>query len=268
MCKFCVDRVLSLGRTLEVARLAVEENPLNQPPADLDLDNPDIKRRLELTTPSFINSSNISTALRIALITDKKWKPGREIKITFLDGDPVVQQKVTDIALIWTQYASIKFNFGYHVNADIRISFRDTGSWSYIGIDALGIPLSSATMNYGWLDKSTSDEEYYRVVLHEFGHALACIHEHQHPTNGINWNKSAVYASLGGSPNFWSKEEIDHNMFDRYSQTISQYSQFDTRSIMLYSFPREWTTDGFSAPYNSRLSDTDIKFIEEVYPFD
>jgi len=37
------------------------------------------------------------------------------------------------------------------------------------------------TMNYGWLKDDTDDVEYRRVVIHEFGHALGAIHEHQNP---------------------------------------------------------------------------------------
>jgi len=44
-------------------------------------------------------------------------------------------------------------------------------------------------MNYGWLRDDTQDEEYSRVVLHEFGHALGCIHEHQQPKFGRVWDK-------------------------------------------------------------------------------
>jgi hypothetical protein len=55
-------------------------------------------------------------------------------------------------------------------------------------------------------------------VLHEFGHALGLIHEHQNPVGGIQWNKPAVYADLGGPPNFWGKATVDNNMFATYAK--------------------------------------------------
>ena len=93
-----------------------------------------------------------------------------------------------------------------------------------------------------WLvDPETEDQEYRRVVLHEFGHALACIHEHQNPDANIQWNKEKVYKYFMGDPNNWSKEEVDHNIFDRYSKTITNFSDYDNRSIMIYNLPAQFT---------------------------
>lgn len=59
------------------------------------------------------------------------------------------------------------------------------GSWSYIGTDAITIPVESFTMNFGFMDQPT--------VMHEFGHALGLIHEHQSPfKGGFEWNKKEV----------------------------------------------------------------------------
>ena len=51
-------------------------------------------------------------------------------------------------------------------------------------------------MNYGWFDSETTDDEYRRVVLHEFGHALGLAHEHQSPGVAIPWNEQKVYDLL------------------------------------------------------------------------
>ncbi len=59
------------------------------------------------------------------------------------------------------------------------------GSWSYIGTDATRLPLESFTMNLGFIDRTT--------VLHEFGHALGLIHEHQSPfKGGFEWDRDEV----------------------------------------------------------------------------
>jgi hypothetical protein len=118
---------------------------------------------------------------------------------------PEVQAKVEEFAHQWSDHGDVKFDFGSDPQAEIRISFQHQGSWSYVGTDALSVPSDEPTMNYGWLTPGSPDNEYSRVVLHEFGHALACIHEHQHPEAGIPWDKEAVYNYYTGPPNNWTK---------------------------------------------------------------
>jgi len=204
----------------------------------------------------------------IFAITRKLW-PKRTLRIRFLEGEPEVQRKVRRYARQWTQYARMRFIFvSDNSPADIRISFEEgNGSWSYIGTDALSIEDPyEPTMNYGWLTPNSPDDEYSRVVLHEFGHALGCPHEHQHPQGGIDWNKEAVYEDLSGPPNYWTREQIDHNMFDTYDETITSYSAFDDQSIMLYRIPGSWVRGGRPVGgLNNRLSKTDKQYMRDVF---
>ena len=43
------------------------------------------------------------------------------------------------------------------------------------------------------INDSTSEEEFARSILHEFGHALGMLHEHQSPANGIPWDETKLY---------------------------------------------------------------------------
>jgi serralysin len=204
---------------------------------------------------------------RLAIITAKKW-PKRKLTVAFLDGERKVQNKVKRYAKTWSSFAKVNLSFVAGTNADIRIAFEEgDGSWSYIGTDAISIDHNEPTMNFGWLTEESADKEYSRVVIHEFGHALGSIHEHQNPSANIPWKKEAVYAELGGPPNNWSKEQVDHNLFARYSKTITQFTAFDPNSIMLYPIPARWTTNNQAiGGDNSELSKSDKDFIKIIYP--
>ena len=124
--------------------------------------------------------------------------------------------------------------------------------------------MTQPTMRFGWLTLASSDDEVNRVVLHEFGHALGLVHEHQNPGGSFNWNKENVYRDLGLIG--WSKEQVDVNMFDPIAQSESNFTAFDPSSIMTYVIPATWTTDGFSVGLNQTLSAQDKSFIHAQYP--
>jgi hypothetical protein len=252
--KVCIDKYLPSHKFIAAAEKAKVENPLNAP----------VYRDMPLFGVAPMDP------LRIAILTGKRWENERTLQVSFMGGHPQVQAKVEEKVHIWSNYANIKFNFGDNPQAEIRVAFdMNGGSWSYIGTDALSIPINEQTVNFGWLEPSTPDDEYSRVVVHEFGHTLGCIHEHSSPTAGIPWNKQAVYDYLMGPPNNWPKEQIDLNLFEKYNRTITQYSEFDPKSIMIYPIPKEFTTDGSEYGMNNKeLSDTDKKFIGLMYPFD
>jgi hypothetical protein len=112
----------------------------------------------------------------------------------------------------------------------------------------------------------TEDEEYERVVVHEFGHALGCIHEHQSPKAGLDWDEEAVHRAFSGPPNYWSRAQIEHNVLGRYSEDQTNASRFDPKSIMLYQFPGSLFEDGKGTKQNMELSSRDKKFIAKMYP--
>lgn len=203
----------------------------------------------------------------LTMMKKYKWENGHTIKIRFLGGDPVVRRKVEQHARVWLDHINLKFDFGDHADAEVRIAFvKEEGSWSFIGTDCRNHRDPSSTMNFGWLTPDTPDREYGRVVAHEFGHMLGFIHEHQNPVAGIKWNREAVFKAYMGPPNNWSREDIEHNLFRRYKRSQTQYSKFDSKSIMLYPVNAEFTTDGWSTERNYVISATDKAFARKMYP--
>lgn len=237
----CIDKPLPPELEALAQQLAKAENPANEP---------------RPTSP-----------FELAADWRYLWQPGATIRVRFLGGDSDIQAKVEHYAHQWEQFANMRFQFVATGHAHIRIAFlAGQGSWSYIGTQSLIYSDQQLpTMNYGWLKKTTPDDEYARVVLHEFGHALGCIHEHQHPEHGIPWDYEKAYAYY--SRQGWTRERVDQQVFQRYNINHTRASQFDPESIMLYPIPAEVTTNNFSVGWNRTLSAQDKAFIEQLYPF-
>lgn len=253
MIHMCCDRILTGAEKIRAMQAAIAENSQNAPPAP--------RQRM-------LGVSSLAAPAKMALQTGKKWADGKTLGVCFLDGSATQKAKVKAQAVKWSKFANIKFDFSAtKANAHIRISFvADDGSWSYIGTDSLGIPKSRPTMNFGWLRDDTDDTEYERVVVHEFGHALGAIHEHQNPKGGIQWNLPAVYAYFSGPPNHWSKDEIDNNVIGKYSVDQLNASKYDPDSIMLYQFDGALIKGGKPTKFNTRMSTGDKRFIRKQYP--
>lgn len=217
-----------------------------------------------------LNADEMGHLARMAVVNSKRWGSGAVLKCRFLDGSAKMKKKVEAIAHQWEQHANIKFKFVTTGTAEIRISFfADEGSWSAVGRDSLNhnyFPLHQPTMNYGWLRDDTDQDEYLRVTLHEFGHALGCLHEHQQPKFNRVWNKKAVLKYFQGPPNFWSPADIQSNVLGKYSPQGISATSFDPDSIMLYDFDGALFSDGLG-PTNSnkKLSALDKKMIKDMY---
>jgi Bacterial pre-peptidase C-terminal domain/Astacin (Peptidase family M12A) len=205
--------------------------------------------------------------MRAAVERMRLWENGKRLRVRFLDGDPAVQEKVANIAPEWQQYTNLQLDFVRDGTAEVRISFRDVGfSWSTVGTDSLTRGRTQASMNYGWLKPTTPVREYRRVVLHEFGHALGMIHEHQNPAAAgeIPWDKPKVYAYYARQD--WTKDDVDENIFSVYATDATNFSAFDPTSIMEYPIPDELTIGSFSIGWNTELSELDKEFMRRQYP--
>lgn len=220
--------------------------------------------------PADMRKKAVKRSARLALMRGKFWQVGQTINCKFMEGTVTQQLRTEEIAHEWEQYANIKFRFASSGDTEIRIAFQQgQGSWSAVGTDALVtdlFPADGPTMNFGWLTDDTDMTEWRRVVLHEFGHALGAIHEHQSPSEGLDWNTAVVYDCYGGPPNNWSREQVDQNVLSHYSKEQTNLTSFDRDSIMLYSFPGELFVNGQSTPFNTELSQLDKAFMKRQYP--
>ena len=246
----CIQRRLPDDQVIDAARLAILENPDNAPHKD-------------------VMSGGDIESFEAAMVVAKKWKNGRTLRVRFLDGDTFVHEKVKQYANEWSRYANIKFVFGNDPDAEIRVSFQDPkrGYWSYVGTDNLSIPKDEATMNFEGFNRGTNENEYSRVVLHEFGHCIGLSHEQSNPAAEIPWDKEAVYRYYANPKHGgWSKEMVDHNVLAKLDPAETVFTPHDKLSIMQYPVENELTIGDYEIGWNRTLSETDKQFISQMYP--
>ncbi|MBO0740052.1 MAG: hypothetical protein J2P51_01335, partial [Hyphomicrobiaceae bacterium] len=184
------------------------------------------------------------------------------------------------------QYANIAFNFEEGgaprqcqpgAGSDIKIAFEDNkGWWSVPGTSSRTQDPSMNLQFYGvdapkLADGQPAPEAVMRAtILHEFGHALGLLHEHQSPTANcdveIDWDAAyKIGAEIG-----WDKMQVDRNFRQLTMNSSLNATKVDRKSIMHYSLPPNLFKRGKQSPCfvteNLELSEQDRTFIASIYP--
>ena len=231
--------------------------------------------------------------LQAAFLSAKIWPKNSKIKIGFLsDGKDVtrtpnnaltakttskldpIQNQITNMSTIDAVKLTVNERIKPMIESYIDISFvddnskanvlmdfnPDKGAWALVGTDHIKSTnknKQSATINLGWFDIPT--------LLHELGHMLGMIHEHQNPDgNPIDWKPQAVY-SWAANTEGWSKDVTKKNILQKYDSNTLNSSEFDPLSVMLYFFPGSLTEDNIGTHENLRLSGMDVLWICKMY---
>ncbi len=233
-----------------------------------------LPRALPLLRPSVTADPRRAAAI---ILGRGKWVNGTVLHFCFFDTGHFAVPKTQADAIrgaleMWKAVGiGLKFQEVSQLSeAEIRIGYSadDAISASAVGREILTVPMDEPTTVYGW-DLTTL---YGRgTALHELGHVLAMEHEHQNPFAGIKWHEEAVYASLGGPPNKWSRDTTFHNILEKLSTTQVQGSTWDPDSIMEYEFepglieePKKYDAGGLTPP--GTLSRLDKEWALKWYP--
>ena len=195
--------------------------------------------------------------------------PKRTIIVQFLGTDSeevnTIKSYVRECAMEWEKYANVKFEFLDGMTpevsqGDIRISFEENGECK------TGMNTVPRTMNLP--PKALMDScRAIPCILHEFGHALGCLHEHSSPDANISWNKERVYQYYCNEPKpQLSRQGVDTNVLRTYTTDAVLHSKFDPESIMMYDIPAAFVLDNRPLIWKGTLSQTDKEFIGTMYP--
>jgi hypothetical protein len=203
------------------------------------------------------SSPDYPTQIKDAIkeIVQKRWVPFIAIDIQFIDPtDPFIVLTPSDMV--------IKIRFDHLA-----------GNKSFIGSDCCNKE-RPWTMNFSSFS--------VRKVLHEFGHALGLIHEHQSPLAGgippRAWNRPQLMADnveTFKENNLLTLREQEEWILKNViilhdTANLEKGTYFDEKSIMIYQFdPNVFTL----APWNRTgtrdnqiLSFDDVIFISRLYP--
>ncbi len=194
--------------------------------------------------------------------TSKRWPEG-VITVALDLRDQKSNALVIDAIREWAHNTpALQFRIVTGREGDIRISDDEgiKGNWSMIGTDAKNVPLSDPTMH---LERNDDSTQFRATALHEFGHALGLLHEHQNPEHDINWDTEAVYDSYASE--HFPKELVHSQFLELPVGGHLLVTSYDSKSIMHYEFPEYVTHDGRGVGAIKHLSEGDKAIARKLY---
>lgn len=195
-----------------------------------------------------------------ALQTDgaaKLWPLGTTLRVQFLGGTPEQQNAFRAAMAQWLQSANLRTQEVEGGPSDVRVSFSGDSNWSFIGTDGGRVAPDQPTIT---LEGGAALPSAY---LHEIGHVLGLVHEHQNPSANLPWDREAVYAFFGQRMR-WPRQTIDLNIFA--STNYPGQRAFDPQSIMNLAFDPSMFTNGQRVGPGNTLSASDRAYIAQLYP--
>jgi len=215
-------------------------------------------------------------SIRGVLDSMKQWPRGSVLEVCFIDPDRSLRAIFADASTKWVQGTSLRLDFGAPPGfrdcnpaapSKIRVAFRkNQKSWSYIGNDSEKMDDDGASLNIQV--RSSNRASIEASVLHELGHALGLVHEHQSPkakcSDELKWDE--IFRRYSSLPQAQVKA-----MFETLAGDAERWrtTAYDKTSIMHYFIPEALFSRGDQARcfagHNIVLSSLDQQFIREVY---
>ncbi|WP_056395961.1 M12 family metallopeptidase [Massilia sp. Root418] len=218
-----------------------------------------------------------------------------KLSVCFWNGTEAQQREIMDLAEVWhAAVPRIEFAFesggkvrmcqlsdlsSYKLMADIRINLDagdkralwnqqdipvKNGDWSYVGKAVYQNTAFPTTMNLVGALRAKKEglmTGYVFNVRHEFGHALAMVHEHQRKLCDGWFNIPAIAASQGWKVEY-AKAQI--GSLGDTGNTYFYVGGYDNKSIMQYNFAPSWYAPDRNGQKNPCRRDEDVDDLSEL----
>lgn len=237
------------------ARAAVEHNPANAPPR---------------AAAAALHAAGIDSPQFIAVMTSKYWGAGGvKLGVSFLDGPTAACRRlILEHMNAWGERCNVRFAESAS-GGQVRIARGNTGYWSYLGTDVLGIPAGQPTMNLQGFTENTPLSEYKRVVRHETGHTLGCPHEHMRRAI-VDLLDAAKTIAYFRQTQGWSQQTVIQQVLTPVEEAslmaVPGGPVIDDESIMCYQLPGSITKSGKPIPGGVDILDSDFAYMARLYP--
>ena len=267
MQRACSTILVSAAFVLSVAGLAFAHdvaNPLTifEPGAKIERAANAFHQKVVAAEAAGVPAEALHTARFVAL-SDVVW-PTHNITVCFWNGTTELQDFVMEKASVWSDAANINFIYKtngenticqdatsafFRINLDPEATdlFVDQdssidGDWSYIGRYSLSTKLR-VTINLPDVVRLRDKAPIWTIhaIRHEFGHALALMHEHQRALCDPWFNYQAISKMSGWTVEF-AKSQIG-KFPDSELQYLETVGNYDQQSIMQYKFSKDEFSD-------------------------
>ncbi|KAK7677670.1 hypothetical protein QCA50_019361 [Cerrena zonata] len=123
-------------------------------------------------------------------------------------------------------------------------------------------------MQLGGIDESESSPTSHelRSILHECGHMLGFVHEHQSPARAseVTFDRAATIAYYADT---WTPSKVERTVLQIHlEEKLAAYSPFDEMSIMLYEIAACTNDERRHIDRPSKISCVDAAFANLLYP--
>jgi Astacin (Peptidase family M12A) len=221
--------------------------------------------------------------VRGVMLLSVRWPQNATLKVCYLSGTRQARERATKAALELQSYMNLNLDFGTVTDPrrckgdnseQIKIGFvndgPDAGYWSYLGTQSTNFPHSMNLGGFGANTLPIPEAEFRGIVLHEFGHALGLLHEHQSPKAGCDAELDPTQLKNWANRVGWDEQQLQVNIKAYLPAKEIRATPHDRASIMHYSLPPELFKSGKNSkcwvPKNNVLSVTDKTFIASIYP--